>query len=117
MSYDVYVVDKETDEPLEFQHPQHFRGGNYAVGGTTEAWLNITYNYSGHYYGVWGYSINDFHGQPTLDVIPKLVEAIKVLGSERDDNYWASTPGNAGAALVDLMGLISQFPNGKLDVS
>lgn len=50
MSYDIYLTDPVTHEPLELEATHHMRGGTYAMSGTTEAWLNITYNYADWYY-------------------------------------------------------------------
>ena len=50
MSYDIYLTDPVTHEPLKLEAAHHMRGGTYAMSGTTEAWLNITYNYADWYY-------------------------------------------------------------------
>ena len=50
MSYDIYLKDPVTQEVIEFDEPHQMKGGMYAVGGTTEAWLNVTYNYAQYYY-------------------------------------------------------------------
>jgi hypothetical protein len=50
MSYDIRLVDPVTKELLLLEQPHFINGGTYAVGGTTELWLNITYNYSRYYY-------------------------------------------------------------------
>ena len=50
MSYDIDLKDPVTGKTIEFDKPHNMRGGTYQVGGTSEAWLNITYNYSGYYY-------------------------------------------------------------------
>lgn len=52
MSYDISLTDPVTGETLELDTPHHMRGGTYAVGGTTEAHLNVTWNYAKHYYRV-----------------------------------------------------------------
>lgn len=49
MSYDIELVDPVTLEPLELDSPHHMRGGTYAVGGSTRARLNVTYNYAPHF--------------------------------------------------------------------
>lgn len=49
MSYDIELKDPVTKETIEIAEPHFMRGGTYAIGGTQELWLNITYNY-GHYY-------------------------------------------------------------------
>ena len=50
MSYDISLKDPVTKETIEITEPHFMRGGTYRVGGTTELWLNITYNYSHYYY-------------------------------------------------------------------
>lgn len=50
MSYDIYLKDPVTKEVIEFDEPHQMKGGMFAVGGTREAWLNITYNYANYYY-------------------------------------------------------------------
>ena len=50
MSYDINLRDPVTKETINFADSHQMRGGTYVVGGTTEAWLNITYNYSEYYY-------------------------------------------------------------------
>ena len=56
MSYDIYLTDSVTREPIELEEAHYMRGGTYVLSGTTEAWLNITYNYADWYYrpGVFG---------------------------------------------------------------
>jgi len=49
MSYDISLVDKDTKETLYLDEPHGIKGGTYALGGTRECWLNITYNYSGYF--------------------------------------------------------------------
>ena len=50
MSYDISLVDPVTKEELHSDALHDMRGGTYAVGGTTELWLNITCNYAHYYY-------------------------------------------------------------------
>ena len=50
MSYDITLNDRVTGETLHVNSPHFMTGGTYAVGGTTELWLNITYNYAHYYY-------------------------------------------------------------------
>lgn len=50
MSYDITLKDPVTHEVIEFDEPHQMKGGMYAIGGTKEAWLNITYNYANYYY-------------------------------------------------------------------
>ncbi len=47
MSYDIDLVDPVSGERLEAEEPHQMRGGTYAMGGTRELSLNMTYNYAG----------------------------------------------------------------------
>ncbi len=81
-------------------------GGTYAVGGSNEADLNVTYNYCRHF---------DFrgelHGKKAVDIISIMEQAVATLGTLRDPDYWAATPGNAGAAVAQLLVWAKQHPN------
>lgn len=102
MSYDILLVTPDR-EPVELSVPHDLRGGTYAQGGTTEAWLNVTYNYSDHFYRVMGErGIRSIYGLTAEDSIPVLALAIEALGTDEDPDYWKSTEGNARRALVNL---------------
>jgi len=45
MSYDIYLNDAD-GETLNLPSRHVLKGGTYALGGTSQAWLNITYNYA-----------------------------------------------------------------------
>ena len=93
----------------------HEEGGTYCVGGTGVAELNITYNYSKHYYTfldreeglLW------LHDKRAKDTISRLKKAIMYLGTTKDSDYWASTPGNAGHALNILLKWAKKHPSAK----
>lgn len=116
MSYDIRLLDPVTRETIQFDSPHHMTGGTYAVGGTTEAWLNITYNYAKFYYEVLGEKgIRTIYGRTGADSIPLLQEAADKLGDETDDNYWVATPGNAKAPLLQLIAMAKMRPDGIWD--
>lgn len=76
------------------------------LGGTTELWLNITYNYSKIYrrdsvFGKDGIEI--IFGKTGLESIPLLEKAINALGDDVSKNYWEATEGNAKRPLVQLL--------------
>ena len=115
MSYDIRLVDA-AGETIELSEPHTLRGGTFASGGTTEAWLNITYNYARFYYDIWPeQGIRYLYGKTGADALPLLARAIAKLGCERSDNYWDDTSGNAGAALLDLAQLCSLCPDGVIN--
>lgn len=103
MSYWIYAND-ENGETIEIER-HNIKGGTYADGGTSEAELNLTYNYCKFYYDLidkdkgikW---INDKLIKDTLD---KLREAANKLKDNETNDYWESTEGNAKRALLNLI--------------
>ena len=135
MSYDIELVDAVTGETLELDAPHHMRGGTYAVGGTTRAHLNVTYNYGTHYRRVfeqldkprakapkWMHDgkgaettvsgIRTLYGLTGAESLPVLDRAIAALGNDVSDDYWTATEGNAKRALVQLRALAVMRPDG-----
>ncbi len=80
-------------------------GGTYAIGGSTEADLNVTYNYGRHF------DFNALDGKKAADTIPVLEEAVQRLGTEQDADYWNPTPGNTGHACAILLAWARQHPD------
>ena len=110
MSYDIELVDPVTKATLKLDAPHHMRGGTYALGGTTEARLNVTYNYAPYFHKVFGDAdvelsayakmfgggetgIRKLYGMTGAESIPVLETAISQLGDDVDDDYWAATEG------------------------
>jgi hypothetical protein len=90
------------------------KGGTYALGGCPTAELNVTYNYSRHYYRVFGNDsgIRTIYGMTGAESIPVLKAAIAQLGDDVDDDYWKPTEGNAKRALTQLLALATMRPEG-----
>ena len=114
MSYDIDITDPKTGEIILFDQAHDLHGGTYQVGGTHKAWINITYNYAPFYYKHIDRlkGIRALYGKTGFEVAQLLVPAIAKLGTERSSDYWEATPGNAGAALADLMQLCLKAPDG-----
>ena len=113
MSYDIYLRDPVTCETLEVETAHQIRGGTYAVGGTKEAWLNITWNYAKHYYRIFGEKgIRTIYGMTGAESIPVLKAAADKLGDEVSEDYWEPTEGNAKRALLGLLALAQMRPDG-----
>ena len=132
MSYDIALKDPVTKETLHLNAPHQMYGGAYRVGGTTEAALNITYNYADHFRKVLGGAdvelstfdkvfgggqtgIRKLYGMSGAESIPVLENAISKLGDDADDDYWAPTEGNAKRALLQLLALAKMRPDGVWD--
>lgn len=111
MSYDIYLRDAATKETALVPDGHDLRGGTYVMGGTGEAWLNVTYNYYPHFHRVFGdKGIRVIYGMTGADSIPLLVAGIAKLGDNVSDDYWAATEGNAKAALMNLLALARSCP-------
>lgn len=120
MSYDIYLRDPITREVLELDEPHHMRGCTYAVGGTTEAHLNVTYNYAPIFCRVfWDASptggIRSLYGKTGAESIPLLDAAIAQLGDDVHSDYWKPTEGNVKRALIRLRALAAMRPDGVWD--
>ena len=132
MSYDISLCDPVTGDVLQLDTPHHMRGGIYAMGGTTDASLNVTYNYAKHYYPLFparkvsspivaarGWEIGEelggirsIYGLTGAESIPVLQGVINKLGDDVADDYWAATEGNAKRALSQLLALAQMRPDG-----
>lgn len=115
MSYDIDLIDPVTQEVIEFDEPHQMKGGTYAVGGTTKATLNITYNYAKHYSVLGEKGIRTIYGITGADSIPLLEQVASKLSDEVSDDYWEATEGNAKRALKQLIALAKMRPDGVWD--
>lgn len=114
MSYDIKLCDPISGDTIEFSRPHFLTGGTYAIGGTTEAWLNITYNYSPHFYRLIDKEngIRAIYGMTGAESIPLLQKAASELADDVCSNYWEPTEGNAKSALLKLIALAEMRPDG-----
>ena len=119
MSYDIRIR-RRTGEAVELRRAHDITSGTYAVGGTTEAWLNITYNYWKIFHRLFGEdSIRTIYGMNVKDARPVLVGAVARLGdAEPDENYWKACDGNAKKSLLGLVELtdraLSDYPDDEM---
>lgn len=131
MSWDIELVDPVTRETLELDEPHQMQGGTYAIGGTKEAWINVTYNYSRWYQKAFGEkNIRTIYGMSGAQSIPVLKKAIKALESMSEDisdeerrrceeqgatGYWMPTRQNAIKPLYQLLAFAQMRPDGVWD--
>lgn len=116
MSYDIYLKDPVTRETIQLDMVHQIRGGTYAMGGTDELHLNVTYNYSSHFEKVLGKGgIRSIYGKTGAESIPVLKSAIAALKSDTDPDYWKPTEGNAKRALCGLLAFAQMRPDGVWD--
>lgn len=116
MSCDIRLCDPMTHETLQSDALHDMRGGTYAMGGTTDLWLNVTYNYGKHYYRVLGEKgIRTIYGMTGAESIPVLEAAAAKLSDEVSDDYWEATEGNAKRPLLQLAAMARMRPDGVWD--
>lgn len=120
MSWWVYLEDD--DGAVEVK--RHQEGGTYALGGLDRAELNVTYNYGRVFElgaaaaGVpWEGFREELDGKAARATLVKLRALVERLGTHKFDDYWAPTPGNAGAALDLLRSWAEQHPDAVWRVS
>ena len=138
MSYDILLRDPVTKETVHFESPHQMTGGTFAVGGTTESWLNITYNYA-KWYRIDGVfpdkgedhnGIRSIYGLSGADSIPVLKHAIQTLENMDEDlieeqkkefedhevyGYWIPTRKNAIKPLYQLLAMAKMRPDALWD--
>lgn len=112
MSYDIELQDPVTKEVLQLDAPHQMRGGTYAMGGTTDAHLNVTYNYAPHFRRLGERGIRTLYGMTGADSCGLLEKAVAELGDDVDADYWQPTEGNAKRALAQLLALAKMRPDG-----
>lgn len=130
MSYDIYLTDPVTNDIIILDHPHQMNGGTYALGGTQEAWLNVTWNYGDWYrkdYAFGEEGIRAIYGLSGVQSIPVLEQAIKGLEDSPDElpehaikgyesqgvtGYWIPTKANAIKPLYQLLAFARMRPDG-----
>lgn len=138
MSYDITLCEPVSKETIIFDKKHLMSGGTHVIGGTQEAWLNITYNYADWYYkeGVFpkkpecefgGLGIRSIYGMTGAESIPVLKNAISVLENLDEDisdeerkeceeqgatGYWMPTRKNAIKPLYQLLAFAQLRPDG-----
>lgn len=117
MSYYLYLFHPVTGEVLHLDSPHQMKGGTYAVGGTTELSMNVTYNYGIHYDGIGENGLNSIDGLTGAQSLPMLLECASGLGSDTSDDYWKATEGNAKLALLQLAAMAQLRPDGVWRIS
>jgi hypothetical protein len=94
-------------------------GGTQVLGGSTNASLNITYNYGRLFrLALHPEGLVALHEQRAGTMITLLHVAVTKLGDRPyEADYWADTCGNAGHALAILLKWARQYPDAIFEVS
>lgn len=106
MSYWICLTHNDTVVSVA----RHAEGATYVLGGTNDACISITYNYAEHF------AFRDLHQKRAGDTIELMQEAVDRLGTDRDDDYWEPTEGNAGYAVSILLDWARQHPDAVWEV-
>lgn len=118
MGWYIELKEPVSGKTVRFDTAHQMKGGTYTIGGTDEAHLTITYNYSKFYYrdNVFGEKgIRTIYGMSGADSIPLLEKAINALGDDIDSDYWTATEGNAKKPLCQLLAMAKMRPDGIWD--
>lgn len=93
-------------------------GGTRQVGGSEVAELNVTYNYRANFYRhLHEEGLRWLNGKSGAEALPRLISAVEGLGTNRSEDYWVPTDGNAGHALSILASWAKQYPTAIFRVS
>lgn len=117
MSYDITLKDSLTLDTIHFDTPHNMKGGTYAVSGTKEAWLNITYNYGKYYREAYPEdgirAIYGKSGEESISILQKMIDKIKenYPDLKESDDYWEPLPGNAIKPLYKLIEMAKMRPD------
>ena len=96
MSWSIYLQDEEGNT-IETDKSRT-EGGTYQVGGTTQAELNVTYNYSQVF------KFSQLHDMKPIDAAIVLLKRLKELKlQDIDPDYWKPTEGNVAKAMMTLL--------------
>ena len=119
MSYDIRIK-RHDGTAVQLRERHNCTGGTYALDGTREAWLNVTYNYSAIFHRLLGEDgIRTIYGMNIKQARPVLESAIAKLGDVKPDaDYWKACDGNAKKALQNLVALtdlaIADYPDDEM---
>lgn len=96
MSHDIYLKDPVTRKVANvpghlmiggtYKADYHPETGTFTPAMNTEAWLNITYNYSRYYYECHEEGIEKIYGMSGVESIPVLEDMISLLMNKYQKN-------------------------------
>lgn len=114
MRYDVTLTDPLTGATLEVPTRHLIAGGIYALGGATELWLNVTYNYAVRFRELFGKAgIRTLYGMTGAQSQLIIEAAMKACNKNTPAaDYWEPTDGNVYRALAGLLVFAELRPDG-----
>jgi len=113
MSYDISLCEPVIKKVIQFDASHHIKGRTYQFGGSTKAYLNVTYNYSEIFYKYFGEKgIRTIYGMTGAESILLFKNVINILKDDETEDYWEPTEGNAKKALYGLLAFAQLRPDG-----
>lgn len=111
MGWSIYITDKN-GETVRLKSPHKISGSDFAVGGTQDLWMTLTFNYSRYYYQIWPCGGLCFlHGLSVKNAMRTLLEGMLLLKGEQCGDYWHASEGNARAGLLSILSLCALSPS------
>lgn len=109
MGYSIRLVGNDGDVVSVLRHQE---GSNFVIDGTTDAVIDITYNYVKYFNETIHKrdGIRWLYGKRAHECKDVLEAAVEKLGTKRDVDYWNPTPGNAGDVLYVLLKWAREHP-------
>ncbi|MBP3197158.1 MAG: hypothetical protein J6N21_09165 [Butyrivibrio sp.] len=145
MSYDIYLKERATGETIELPVKHIMKGGTccadydeitglFTVQAITEAWLNVTYNYTQYFcdategdsrfYGeddegkYVNLGIRGIYGKTGAESIPMLKDMAERIQSKVatesivSNDYWTASAANAVKPIYQLLAFAELRPDG-----
>lgn len=114
MSYDIELCDPVTGKVIELPTRHLVAGGTYVLGGTTELWCNVTWNYAARFRDLFGAEgIRALYNMTGVQSQPVLRHALSKLNKNTEPaDYWEPTDGNVYRALAGLLSFAELRPDG-----
>lgn len=110
MSYDMALM--RDGGICTYDAPVERRQGTYQVGGSTQAEINITYNYSKIFRREFGDGgLSRLEGVSGKDSVVLLDAVISRLKDDAHEDYWQATEGNARVCLMEMRAMARDFPD------
>ena len=110
-----YDISYHNENGEQFPAGKYEDASTYVSLGDRTTEMGVTFNYS-KIYRRFNFHITDLHGLYGKDVMWQLNRIVKALGTERTEDPWEATDGNAGFALSVLLAWTKDHPEGFFSV-
>lgn len=123
MSYDISLVDKYTGRTIHNTTNHNISGTTYAMNGTDELWINISYNYRNWFMKCFkNDGIHFLEGKVSSETWEPLQKALVFLASNYDikdcsSDPWSPESGDAYDMIINLLNLAYIAPDGVWEIT